>query len=226
MAGASSRFYSDGYKVPKYMLTLHKKTIFEHSLLSFKNFFSSEHFRFVVNGDFGSEDFVSKYCKSLKIKSYSIFNAGHVTRGQAETVMLGLTEDISQPITIFNIDTILKYSPDIYLTDCDASLDVFNALGEQWSFVEPGENNRVIRTTEKQRISNLCSNGLYSFKSAELFCNAYNVMYKCRSDIEHYIAPLYNVIIGFDKLVKYQLVDSELVINCGTPDEYKKLSGN
>ena len=48
MAGLSSRFKDAGYVKPKYMLEAHGKTLFSHSLYSFKNYFDSESFLFVA----------------------------------------------------------------------------------------------------------------------------------------------------------------------------------
>ncbi|TOH10549.1 capsular biosynthesis protein, partial [Vibrio parahaemolyticus] len=39
MAGMSSRFFKAGYKLPKYMLEAHGKSLFEHSLRSFESYF-------------------------------------------------------------------------------------------------------------------------------------------------------------------------------------------
>lgn len=37
-----------------------------------------------------------------------------------------------------------------------------------------GENNKVIKTAEKERISNLCSSGLYCFKKTGDFKEIFN----------------------------------------------------
>ena len=39
MAGLSSRFFSDGYKLPKYMLDLHGVPVFDHAFGSFSELY-------------------------------------------------------------------------------------------------------------------------------------------------------------------------------------------
>ena len=44
MAGKSSRFYKAGYTLPKFMLPLNGKTIFEEAVSSFKKYFKTDFF--------------------------------------------------------------------------------------------------------------------------------------------------------------------------------------
>lgn len=72
---------------------------------------------------------------------------------------------------IFNIDTFRpNFSLPTTLDFCkiDGYLEVFEANGEQWSFVLADENDNVIKTAEKERILNLCSSGLYYLKKQRI----------------------------------------------------------
>jgi dTDP-glucose pyrophosphorylase len=104
-------------------------------------------------------------------------------------------------------------------------LEVFSAPGEHWSFVLPKDNENVCRTTEKDRVSDLCSDGLYYFKRKSDFERAYlNAVQK--SDTvkgEFYIAPLYNDMITNGKNVKFHKIELSEIEFCGTPDEYNQL---
>ena len=60
MAGMSSRFFKAGYDKPKYMLTAHEKTLFEHSVNSFEKYFSKEDFLFIVRDVFETVEFVKE----------------------------------------------------------------------------------------------------------------------------------------------------------------------
>lgn len=55
-------------------------------------------------------------------------------------------------------------------------MDILKFLrgGKHWSFILPDQNGNVSRTTEKIRISNLCSDGLYYFKDKYIFESAFN----------------------------------------------------
>jgi dTDP-glucose pyrophosphorylase len=227
MAGLSSRFTRAGYTLPKYALDLHGRTVFEWAIRSFEHYFDSEHFLFVVRPGLFANAFVTDAARALGILRYDIVALEHDTRGQAETAYLALQRYSNDfPVTIFNIDTIrYDYRKPDFLNACDGYLEVFKGDGEHWSFVEPDADSLVRRTTEKDRISDLCSDGLYYFKSQLQFrkiCEqalASNIQVKG----EFYIAPLYNQLIHAGGVVKYDVIGMDQIDFCGTPDEYEAL---
>ena len=227
MMGKSERFFNAGYKVPKYQLPLGKRSVFHESLLTFKRYFKSIPFIFIVRADFGARQFVSEELVSLGVLDFRIIEIGKDTSGQAETAIIG-TRDYSdnQDLIIFNIDTIRRnfLMPDA-VEYGDGFLEVFLGDGEQWSFVEPGLNNQVKSTTEKDRISDLCSNGMYGFKRLGDLRDAYKHSNHDELVVnnEIYIAPLYNFLIKAGKNIKYRIVSTSLIENIGTPEEYKRL---
>lgn len=236
MAGMSSRFFQAGFKKPKYMLETRKETLFEHSVNSFKEYFSTLPFLFIVKDSFNTPEFVYQKAKQLKIKEFYISILDSDTRGQAESVALGLEKLENQgirysgPITIFNIDTFrpgFKF-PD-FLESCDGYLEVFRGRGENWSFAKPKDNHSslVIQTAEKKPISDLCSTGLYYFTNKVDFLSSYNEYLSLPVDSwekgELYIAPLYNILIRQGKIIKYHKIEESDVIFCGTPEEYKNI---
>lgn len=231
MAGNSSRFAKAGYEKPKYMLELCGNSVLEHVLLGFKGCFESQEFLFICREDHAAEAYVKEVCKQLGIKSFAVIVLSKATEGQAETVFLGLQQQgvaVSTEITVFNIDT---FRPGFELpaiaNNADGYLEVFVGSGENWSFVEPGEDAKVLRTTEKDPISNLCSTGLYYFAKAGYFYDAYqNTLNKAAADLqggERYIAPLYNDLIKNGLDIRYHTIDRREVLFCGVPAEYEEL---
>lgn len=225
MAGESSRFTKAGFTMPKYMLDVNGETLFRRCVNSFNKYFSTHRFVFILNKK-ENIGFIELEIKELDIKDYQISLIQNKTMGQAHTVFLGLEKLLfpeSAEITIFNIDSIrwdFEFKP-VY-NNSDGVLEVFQGKGESWSFVQPGKRNLALRTTEKDRISNLCSTGLYYFKEYDLFKMAFNHA-KLNNELtkgEYYIAPLYNLLIqkGFE--IRYSEVQSESVDFLGTPDEY------
>lgn len=240
MAGLSSRFFNAGFNKPKYMLKAHDKTLFEYSVESFKAYFETEAFLFIVRSSYGTPEFVKQKSIELGIKSFSIVTLDHDTRGQAETVYLGLRNiidnekvDIEQEVTIFNIDTFRPnfIKPNIPSAS-DGYLEVFKGSGDNWSFALPESDNstKVIKTAEKKQISNLCSTGLYQFKSFSIYFNAFeeylSLPEKEWEKGELYIAPIYNILINKGNNIHYHLINEPDVIFCGTPDEYNNLINN
>jgi len=225
MLGNSKRFFLQGYEVPKYMLPLGVGTVFSESIKSFERFFESEEFIFVVREDHDARHFVVSEANRVGIKFFSIVLHHGVTSGQAESVYIGLSccSDDSRLI-VFNIDTIrLNFEMPTAVSFADGFLEVFEADGDSWSFVLPGKKNLVLRTAEKERISNLCSNGLYGFGKVKFFKEAYeaNRGISSRVNGELYVAPLYNYMIRNGKKITYRKVRSSDILNCGVPADYE-----
>lgn len=236
MAGLSSRFFKAGYSKPKYMLEARGETLFEHSVKSFEKYFSSEIFVFIVKNVFDTPEFVKEKVSKLGIENYHIIALENDTRGQAETVAVGLSELLKNnksmdcdntDILIFNIDT-FRFGyvyPDIR-NDCDGFLEVFKGEGDNWSFAKAKSQNstQVIQTAEKNPISNLCSTGLYYFKSIGQYLKAFNEYAQIPKDKwekhELYVAPLYNLLIRDGFNIHYDLIKKSDVIFCGIPSEY------
>jgi hypothetical protein len=234
MAGLSSRFREAGYRQPKYELPLAGSTLFAASVRSFERYFDTERFVFVCRTGMEAEAFIDLQCRQLGIKQQVTVSLDNPTRGQAETVLLGLEgagADAAESLLIFNIDTIRPgyVFPD-HADAADGYLEVFEGEGDGWSFVQPAAafSRRVALTTEKQRISRLCCTGLYHFARAGDFTA---ICRSALSDVESYrgrwgevyVAPLYNLMIASGRTVVYHETDSQQVHLSGTPDQYAAL---
>lgn len=235
MVGLSSRFKAAGYLQQKFMLPLWKHTVFSYAVSSFKYYFKTQTFLFVIRKDQYSEEFIKCECTRLGIDDTKIVVLPTVTRGQAETVMEGIIRSecqIDEPITIFNIDTFrpgFRFPNFFNINEIDGYLEVFEGSGANWSYVQPDTSRPfgVSETAEKREISNLCCTGLYHFGSAKLYETAYYEY--CNRDVsnldagELYVAPLYNALIqkGYD--IRYSLIKRSDVIFCGIPSEYESL---
>ena len=202
MAGLSSRFFKAGYTKPKYQLDLNGETVFSWSVRSFERYFKTDKFVFIYRDVYDTK--------------------------QADTVYQGINKlDHDEEIYVFNIDSrIIDFVKPEWVNDCDGYLEVFKGEGEHWSFALAEENSKkVIRTTEKERISDLCSDGLYYFKRKSVFERLFLSAKENRKTAknEYYIAPLYNDLIEVGSIVFYDLIENERILFCGTPDEYQQL---
>lgn len=221
MAGLSSRFFKAGFEEPKYMLPLNQETVFDWAVSSFKEYFETDEFLFIVRDVYNTPEFVEEHAKNLGIRNYSVYILQGETQGQAETVYLAIKDLIDQPIYIFNIDSkILKFKKYAQAESVDGYLEVFEGEGDHWSFVRAGDDYQVLETTEKVRISNLCSNGLYYFRSSQSFAEYFLKFKQKNIKNELYIAPLYNLYIQDKKIIHYVVNPLENIAFCGVPDEY------
>lgn len=229
MAGLSSRFFKAGYTQPKYMLPGHGKPLFDHAVESFSHYFTSLPFLFICRSDYETPAFIEQRCQALGIRNWRVMVLDTETRGQAETVELGLRQaGITQgPITIFNIDT---FRPGFrfpeFVDQVDGYLEVFKGEGANWSYARPAapDSLRVVETAEKNPISDLCSDGLYHFDDAGDFLAAFDTeAQRPEAELKNgelYVAPLYNQLIKAGKEINFHLIPREEVIFCGVPDEY------
>ena len=227
MLGRSSRFFQAGYTSPKYQLPLWDGTVFTASVRSFQAQFDTTPFLFLVRSDFNAKAFVADEVARLGIRDFRITQFDAETDGQAESVWLG-TQDYHDdvPLIIFNIDTV-RHDFTMPAPDQlgDGFLEVFHAPGEGWSFVEPGPNGTVLRTTEKDRISDLCCNGMYGFARLGDYRLAYKnyVEQGLRVKGELYVAPLYNILIQQGRSIRYTLLPPHITRHCGIPADYTQL---
>ena len=230
MAGLSSRFTKAGFTLPKYMLYVRNKSLFHLAVESFEKYFDTVRFVFIARDVFDTERFIKEECELMGIKDYAIVMLDQSTRGQAETVIkgvegAGIKDDES--ILIFNIDT---FRPGFVfpkgIKDWDGYLEVFEGNGANWSYAktESADSTRVVETAEKREISTHCSTGIYYFKKAKEFVDAYkeNLVNPIKGVPELYVAPLYNFLIRDGKSIHINIIPRDAVIFCGVPQEYEE----
>lgn len=234
MAGLSSRFKKAGYQQPKFMLLAKDRTLFEHSVLSFENYFKTEHFIFIARKENGIKDFITEKCRVLGIEDYRVIFLSKETKGQAETVYKGLKSsgaEADESLTIFNIDTFrpgYKYPSEFDVRTIDGYLETFIGTGENWSNVVPLDRSKktVRYTAEKMNISEYCCTGLYYWRRSADFERIFEKYVSSEIDSmqggEYYIAPMYNLMIGEGKDIRFSVVDREDVVFCGVPSEYEE----
>ena len=236
MAGLSSRFFKAGYDVPKYMLSLHGATVFDHALGSFHGLFETDHFLIICRDVYDTPAFVRARAEMMGLPTQRIelVVLDRETARQAETVAIGLRASATNaeaPVTIFNIDTFrpgFVHPKNFDVSEVDGYLEVFEALGDHWSFVRPKSGtDRVVEVAEKLRISDYCSDGLYYFRSAALYLELYaETVARNPAGLqggEYYVAPLYNSAIAKGADIRMVHVPYGAIRLCGTPAEYEEL---
>jgi dTDP-glucose pyrophosphorylase len=229
MAGFGSRFTKAGFDIPKYEINVLGKPLFEWSMSSLEAL-KDEHFIFIARNDDRSKIPLINLIKNSKIQKFDIKFIDFATNGQASTALQAsdFLEDTDEVI-IFNIDThIIPYTINKNdFSNTFGTIHTFKANGENWSFVKTDKLGNVIEVTEKIKISENASIGLYHFKNWSIFKKYYH---KHSNDIikqykEIYIAPIYNYILK-DFKVKIVQIPKENVFILGTPTEVEFFSKN
>lgn len=230
MSGEGSRFKNIGFNKPKHEIIAKNKTLFEWSLLSLKDFFSYD-FIFIVRKNNYNKKFIDDKVDLLQIKNYEICEINDLTDGQASTVMLA-DEYINDndEILIYNIDTYIEeevLKKEMIKPNMSGIIPTFIAEGDKWSFTKFDENKKVIEVSEKKRISDYGTVGLYYFKEFKKFKE---ILVNFKKEImnqysEAYIAPMYKYLIEskikFDNEVYATVIESKKIHVLGTPEDIK-----
>lgn len=228
MGGLGKRFQKVGYKIPKYMINVNGKTLFEWSMKSLKDFYNNL-FIFVVKKEDKACSFIETKCKKLGIYNFKIVEIEHLTSGQAETVLFADRYwNLEEELFIYNIDTYVEENVMNHaVIKGDGFIPCFKASGDHWSFVKLDKNDIAIEVREKERISDNCSIGAYYFKTCKLFGEIYKMYYKDSINIEKgekYVAPMYNQMIKLGYKVFIQDIPYQYVHVLGTPEEVKNFN--
>lgn len=232
MAGEGSRFKDAGWTTPKPLIILHGKPLFLHAIDSVKIEDVQIKYSFIVR-----QEHIDEYQLDQKIKEIlpnaNIFSVQKTTRGAVETC-LKAESAIKADDGIIVMDCDLEFRSNtfnrcikkILLNPIDkvngGILVSFESNNPRYSYAEVDDNNNVIRTAEKQVISNHALCGAYFFSTGKGFLSAaYRLMNEPHFDkSEYYVSLLYNYLLKNREMVS--LASMEEYFSYGTPEELKR----
>lgn len=226
MAGRGSRFSKAGFDFPKPLITIYDKPFFYWSTRSIEKFVDISTLDFVV-----LQEHVDRYDIDKEIRLYfpeaRIHALPEVTEGAVITCMKGIKEIMDELPVLFNdCDHLFKSSDfnNFCLESFDENIDglllTFSSEEPKYSFVEKNEQGNVIRTVEKEAISDEAICGCYYFKNRELFLNCVEKYLKECDYSEFFMSGVYNVMIEKGMTVKSMRTDYH--VPYGIPEEYEK----
>lgn len=229
MGGLGDRFRAAGYDIPKYMIEVKGRTLFEWSMTSLSGFKEiAEQIIFIVRHTEGVSEgrFIREKCQLLKINNFKIIEIDYLTDGQAATAMLAEKYwNQENELLIYNIDTYVEAGEMKYDQFCgDGFIPCFKAEGDHWSFVKLNDKDEVTEIQEKQRISDNCTIGAYYFRSCDLYAGLYHQYYDSGDytvNGEKYVAPLYNHLLKQGGVIYISIIEADKVHVLGTPEELK-----
>ncbi len=231
MAGRGSRFIKEGFSEPKYMVKVKGKTLFEYSINSLPLDLADK-LVFICLKDHEVFNVSKLINDKANHSNIEIILLDEVTRGQAETVYLtrdriGNTDEL----LIYNIDTCFKSSSirNLLLDNKQKKDGILGAFidksnDDKWSFAKIDKGGGVVKTTEKEKISNYALTGLYHFSESIDFFEIAKEWIEEEKTVqnEFYIAPMYNDLIKRGKKYVIDVVDT--FVPLGTPEEVKSFA--
>lgn len=231
MAGRGSRFTNAGYTVPKFLVEVKGKTLLQYSLESLPlDIF--DQVVFIGLREHEDEYGVTRAIQSiLGDKPFQWIGLQEVTRGQAETVLKCETMvDPEEDLVIYNIDTYFQSETlrGLLLSEArhDGVIGYIKDNAPKWSFaLTDPETGFVVKTAEKDPISDNALTGLYHFTRAKDFFDIarYQIEANLTTKNEFYIAPMYNQLIASGK--KFVLDYAGEFAALGTPEDVEAFSG-
>ena len=225
MAGRGSRFANAGYKLPKPLVPVHKKSLIECVTENIRP--KCEHrFTYIC-----LKEHVDKYdlCPRLEemAPGCNIVEVESVTEGAACTVLLAekyINND--DPMMIANSDQYVDIDIDAYLgamKNHDGLIMTMKADHPKWSYIKYDENNLVTMVREKEVISDMATVGIYNYRRGSDFVKyAHQMIEKnIRVNNEFYVAPVYNEMIEAGLKISYYSIGSveNGMYGLGTPED-------
>lgn len=223
MAGRGSRFEKAGVFTPKPLIELHEKPFFYWSVQSVASFVKLASLDFVV-----LREHVENYSIQGIIKDLYPYARIHildeVTEGAVVTCLHGIEKIQDQLPVVFN-DCDHMFKSDAFNCFCnteqnaDGVLLTFQASEKKYSFIEKNAAGHVIRTAEKECISNEAICGCYYFRNADVFREHAKVYLMHCNYCEYYMSGVYNVMI--DHKCRVLSMPTDFHVPYGIPEEYE-----
>lgn len=224
MGGAGSRFFKNGYEMPKPLIEINGKPFLYWATMSVLKYIEMCDVTFVVLqqhiNQFRIDEVIKKYFPTAKIVVIP-----KVLPGAVMTCLAGIQEiDDELPVLFNDCDHMFKcstFSKDIVedTWKFDGALLTFESEEPQFSYIEYDDNKNIIGTVEKKAVSNHAICGAYVVKTAELFRKMADEYLENCSYSEYFVSGIYNVMCKNDMKVQNYTVDFHVPF--GTPEEYE-----
>lgn len=224
MGGIGKRFSDAGYLTPKPMIGVDGEPMFIKALESFPSDWDIENI-FVVRADQNKRYELERFITN-RYPTAKIIKLPHDTRGAVETCLIAQDlVDPKKPLIVADCD--IRFSSKDYVKKIesgiyDGVIAGFQSSDPRYSYAEIDADGKVIRTAEKNPISNHAILGGYFFGSGEVFLEAANVFIEnglSNGLKEYYLSHLYNIMLSKGKHIAFAKADTFDI--WGTPEELK-----
>ena len=224
MAGRGSRFYKDGFPVPKPLIEIRERPFFYWAARSIEKFIPCADLTFVVLQEhvdgFGIDAEIRKFFPDAKLTVLS-----DVTEGAAVTALRGVEAlPGGEPVLFNDCDHLFRSTEfERFCADdsaeADGALLTFESSCPAYSYLKYDASGCVCGTAEKVVVSRDAICGAYYFKDKETYqsaCEAYlqNCAYQ-----EFFLSGVYNAALAQSRRICGMPTDFHLPF--GTPEEYR-----
>lgn len=223
MAGHGSRFSKAGYDLPKPLLKLYQQPLFWWATESVRREVPLRSLTFVVLREHVSRHGIDRQIRE-RYPDAELVTLKEPTPGALVTAMEGSVNLPSTGQVIFNdcdhafdARTLAATLPGLG-EDTSGLLCHFRSQDPAYSYAAYAEDGRLIRTMEKQVISDLAIAGAYGFRDRDTFLrHAADYLQHCPYQ-EPFMSGIYNTIVAAGGTVRGALLDRH--VSFGTPAEF------
>ena len=229
MAGEGSRFAKAGWTTPKPLIELRGVPLFMRAINSVALEGVDMKYSFIVRQEHIDNQGIDKLIKDIQPDA-NVFSVLKTTRGAVETCLVAESAiDDEDAIVVMDCD--LEFRSVRYNKLVAAALSVpanqadggalvsFDSDNPRYSYALAANEGRVLRTAEKEPISNHALCGAYFFGSGRNFKRIAHQLLDdgTQGKAEFYVSLLYNYLLAEGKVVR--LATMEEYYSYGTPEE-------
>lgn len=224
MGGAGSRFFKNGFVIPKPLIELKGKPFLYWATHSITDYVDVADVTFVVLqehiDEFKIDKTIKQYFPDAKIEVIP-----EILNGALLTCLYGVKHIEDDCPIIFNdcdhafiASEFNDYCKKADFDGVDGGLLSFESNDPKYSFLQMDKTGNVINTVEKKAISNYAICGAYYFKNRELFedCSK-DYLEKCQYS-EYFVSGVYNIMA--ERKMQIKNFKCDIHIPFGTPDEF------
>lgn len=219
MVGRGQRFRDEGFSLPKQLIDVGHQQMIDWSMSCIKTEECNQ--IFIIRRDTVTNNKMDEVLRKKFGDDIKVVIVEEETEGTVSSCLLAEEYiDNNLPLSITTLDMYFEphFDP-ACVAESDGVVLTFDADNPAYSYSQLGDDGYVIRTAEKEVISNHAHAGLYHFAKGSDFVRLAKEMIKrnIRVKNEFYVAPLYNLFIEEGMKISIQPIDR--LWSMGTPDE-------
>ena len=231
MAGEGSRFAKAGWTTPKPLIELRGVPLFQRAIGSVALPGVEMKYSFIVRQEHIDKQHIDRMIQDI-LPEARIFSVLKTTRGAVETCLVAKAAiDDDDAVVVMDCDLefrsvgynqLVSKALSLPADEADGgALVSFESDNPRYSYALVDDSGRVLRTAEKEPISNHALCGAYFFGSGKDFKRIAHQLLDdgTHGKAEFYVSLLYNYLLAEGKIVR--LATMEEYYSYGTPEELK-----